>query len=158
VSFARAVAYVLQAEGGLVDNPKDPGGLTAYGISQRAYPNEDIANMTPERAAQLYSADYWDPIRGDQLPDPLGVALLDFAVNSGVPTAIRAFQRALRVTPDGIMGPATIAAALRSIPRVAITSLSAERMALLTALPTWPDFGRGWTQRVVNTAIEALLS
>src|SRR6516162_1734207 len=34
--FETAVDFVLTAEGGLIDDPSDPGGLAKFGISQRA--------------------------------------------------------------------------------------------------------------------------
>src|SRR6202012_1283339 len=110
VSFARAGANVIKTEGCNVNNPLDPGGETAFGISKRAYPNLDIKNLTQQEATEIYSRDYWDPIRGDELPDSVSFALLDFAVNSGVATSIRCLQRAVNVSVDGVLGPQTIAA------------------------------------------------
>lgn len=54
--FERALAFCLKWEGGdkITDDPRDPGGLTKFGISQRAYPNEDIRKLTRGRAAFLY--------------------------------------------------------------------------------------------------------
>jgi len=52
--FDEIIEVVLKHEGGLVDDPDDPGGLTNLGISQRAYPNEDIRGLTVERAKELY--------------------------------------------------------------------------------------------------------
>ena len=36
-AFDDALALVLKMEGGRVDNPADPGGLTAFGITQHTY-------------------------------------------------------------------------------------------------------------------------
>jgi len=153
VSFARAVAHVLAVEGGYVDNPADPGGATAYGISQRAYPNLDIRSVTPAQAAQIYNDDYWAPLEGDLLPDAVSFVLLDFAVNSGVRTAVEALQRAIGVTVDGKVGPETIAASRKP---GTVTMLSVERLLYLTKLAGWPTFGRGWAKRVIDTALEAM--
>lgn len=155
MSFARAVAYVLRAEGGYVNMPSDPGGETNFGISKRAYPDIDIKALTAQKAAQIYSDDFWEPIHGDQLPDAISFALLDFAVNSGVPAAIRSLQKVLSVNADGIMGPATVGSAIRADPRSVVERLSAERVLYLTLLPTWSTFGKGWIRRVISTAIEA---
>jgi lysozyme family protein len=46
-------------EGGYVDDPADPGGETKYGISKRSYPNEDIKNLTRDRAIAIYYRDFW---------------------------------------------------------------------------------------------------
>lgn len=156
MTFARAVTYVLDQEGGLVDNPQDPGGLTSYGISQKAYPDEDIRAMTPQRAAQIYERDYWTPLRGEQLPDPVSFALLDFAVNSGVHGAIRTLQKALEIQADGIMGPYTLGVATRTPSKVVIINLSTQRILLLAEDKNWQTFKEGWTKRVISTALEAL--
>src|SRR5215468_2796972 len=68
-SFDLAVAKTLIREGGarFTDNPDDRGGATKYGISQRAYPNEDIANLTEDQAKAIYKQDYWDRVSGDKL-------------------------------------------------------------------------------------------
>ena len=89
MSFARALAYILRpdVEGGLCDDPEDPGGLTNCGYSLRAHPEmtpAEIRALTPTTVAPLYQLDYWVPIHGDELPDALAFAVFDFAVNSGV--------------------------------------------------------------------------
>jgi lysozyme family protein len=153
MSFARAVAHVLKMEGGLVDNPSDPGGLTNFGISLRAYPHLDIRNLTQSQAAQIYHDDYYEKIHGDELPDAVSFALLDYAVNSGVGGAIRGLQRAIGAQVDGAMGAETIQ--LSKVPMSVVPALSTERILMLMKLPVWSAFGKGWTQRVVQTAIEA---
>jgi lysozyme family protein len=85
----RCIEFVLRNEGGLANNPNDPGGLTNYGIAKRSHPNVDVAQLTRSEAALIYRAEYWDPIEGDALPEPVALALLDFAVNSGVSRAVR---------------------------------------------------------------------
>ena len=106
-----AIDFVLKYEGGLVDNPSDPGGLTNFGISSRSYPSVDIRNLTREGAEEIYRRDYWDAVHGDELPGPLAVAVFDSAVNQGAGTAKRMLQISLDVDADGIIGPKTIKAA-----------------------------------------------
>lgn len=73
-----------RSDGGYTNDPRDPGGETKYGISKRAHPNEDIKNLTPERALVIYQNEYWLPIGGDNLPIPACVVAFDSAVNCGV--------------------------------------------------------------------------
>lgn len=155
-AFDRAVAIVLQHEGGYVNDPRDPGGETRYGISKRAYPGEDIAGLTIERAKEIYRRDYWNRVRGDELPEALAIALFDYAVNSGVSTAVWALQRVVGVPSDGIIGPKTLAAIRPLKASDCVVNLQAERMVFLARLPTFADFGRGWTRRVISVAVEAL--
>ena len=86
-NFTRALQFTSKWEGGYVNNPKDPGGETKYGISKRAYPKLDIKNLTRERANEIYYTDYWVPAGCDNLPVPLNLVCFDMAVNSGVPRA-----------------------------------------------------------------------
>lgn len=157
MSFDAAFEMVTDSihEGGYVNDPNDPGGETKYGISKRQYPNEDIANLTLARAKVLYRRDYWDPIKGDQLPAALAICLFDMAVNSGVAQAVRTLQRAIDVHVDGIMGPGTLGKALALPEKILVAYMQAERVLYLMSLPTFKNFGRGWTRRVISTAIEA---
>lgn len=84
MSFDSAVEFVLQREGGYVNNPKDRGGETKYGISKRSYPDLDIANLTPEQAKEIYRKDFWQAIDGDNIADPkAALVAFDAAVNHG---------------------------------------------------------------------------
>lgn len=107
--FNKAVSETIEREGGLTSDPSDSGGTTRYGISQRAYPDENILGLTVDRAKFLYKRDYWDKIMGDNLVDQ-GIAelLFDSCVNIGVKTAIILAQRVLGVDDDGIIGQKTI--------------------------------------------------
>jgi len=113
--FQEAVEVVLAHEGGLVDDPRDPGGLTHWGISKRSYPHLDIAALTREEAIDIYRRDWWDRYGYHRVKRPLiAVKLLDLAVNMGHPAAVTCLQRALRacgqahILDDGVLGPKTL--------------------------------------------------
>ena len=84
VDAQSAIGRVLGREGGFVDDPVDRGGKTKFGISQRAYPKLDIANLTEQQAAAIYKRDYWDAINADSLPEGVREMAFDAAVNQGV--------------------------------------------------------------------------
>ena len=151
-AFDRALQLVLRHEGGLVDNPKDPGGLTNFGISQRAYPKLDIRNLTAADAAEIYLRDFWEKIHGDELPKPLAVAVFDCAVNVGWPRAILMLQESLGVTVDGNIGPQTLAACAKP---EALVWFSAARVRFYVANRNYSVFGLGWIRRAISTALEA---
>lgn len=141
-------------EGGYVNDPADPGGETKYGISKRAYPDEDIANLTPERAAEIYRPDYWDAAHCNDLPWPVNLVVFDGAVNQGVFAAKRCLQLALKVTADGVVGPVTLAAAARRDPLELAIDVLSHRALRYAGTSNFDRFGRGWMVRVIRIAME----
>lgn len=137
-------------EGGYTNDPNDPGGETNWGISKRSYPNLDIKNLTREQAKTIYKTDFWDKIDAKDLPISVAFQLFDFAVNSGIETAIRYFQRALGVADDGYWGPISQGMASRTNEPDMIMRLNAERLDFMTKLKNWPNAGKGWTRRIAQ--------
>jgi len=153
MSFDRAVEMVLKHEGGYVNDSRDPGGETRYGISKRAYPDVDILRLTEDEAKAIYKRDYWDKLRTDEIPEELAICLFDAAVNMGRDKAVRLLQRACGVAQDGVMGGNTIAAANR-LPE-AVVRFSAERVIAYTGIRGFDTFGKGWLRRTIAVALEA---
>jgi lysozyme family protein len=150
VNFNDAFTRLLGTEGGYVDNPADPGGETNWGISKRSYPNVDIKALTIDAARAIYLTDFWNRIKADQLPDGVAFQLFDFAVNSGIETAVRYLQRAVGVADDGHWGPMSQAAADATSESDMIMLINAERLDFMTRLKNWPDASRGWSRRIVK--------
>lgn len=150
MTFETAINRLLGFEGGLVDNPADPGGLTQWGISQRSYPKLNIKELTREQAVALYRRDFWARIDGDTLPEGIGFQLLDFAVNSGTGTALRVLQRAAGVADDGHIGPVTLAAIKATEPHDLIMRFLAERLVFMTNCSNWSNASKGWVRRVAG--------
>lgn len=154
-SFTDAIALLLSNEGGLVDNPADPGGLTNWGISQHQYPDLDIRSLTRDQAVAIYKRDFWDKVQGDTLDPVMAFQLLDFAVNAGIGTAVRKAQQVVGVADDGNWGPVT-RAAVAAMPRtVFVAKYGAAKIRFYTKLTTFPTFGAGWMNRVA-TDLEVL--
>lgn len=147
MDFASACDRTLNSEGNYSNDPKDPGGETKYGISKRSYPQVDIKNLTLLQAKIIYKRDFWDPLHGDTLYDGVAYQLFDFAVNSGIQTAIRYFQRALDVADDGHWGPVSQKAADTTSESDQIMRVIAERQDFQTRLAGWTDYGKGWARR-----------
>lgn len=148
--FMDAMTVLLDFEGGYVNDPRDPGGETKYGISKRAYPNEDIVNLTVERACTLYKRDYWDRLKADDLPGKVRYAVFDAAVNSGVAQAVKWLQRAAGAQVDGVMGPRTLQKVAEVDPLSLAVQFLAIRLEFMTELKTFQTYGRGWTKRIVD--------
>ena len=154
MSFDRAIDIVLDLEGGYVDDPHDPGGRTKFGISQAAYPDMDIANLTREQAVTLYRQDYWNKCKCGLMPWPWSLFVFDCAVNQGVGTAIRILQRTLGLKDDGIVGPVTLDAVARASPDRALRYM-VSRLMRYQALSTWDSYAAGWTYRLFKVVKEA---
>jgi lysozyme family protein len=154
MNFDRAFEIIIGEEGGYVDDKRDPGGRTKYGISQRAYPNEDIAAITLDRAKMIYKRDYWDVVKGDQLPWHWAIAVFDCAVNQGVSVATKFLQDALGVMVDGVIGPRTIKAAQTADDRK-LARFFALRAIRYSNLSTYNTFGYGWMTRLFVVSINS---
>lgn len=150
MDFNSAFEIVIGHEGGYVNDPLDPGGETKFGISKRAYPHEDIRNMTLDRAKQIYLTDYWNRCQCEQLPDAVRLHMFDAAVNSGTVQATRWLQRAVMVPVDCVIGAKTVAACRALDPFETASKINAQRLLALTELKTWSRFGRGWVARIAR--------
>ncbi len=110
--FNLAIGKTLANEGGakFTDDPTDRGGATKYGISQRAYPDVDIRNLSEQQARDIYKRDYWDRTRADDISSQaIAENIFDTGVNMGVRTASRLAQVALSIDPaDGIIGSGSL--------------------------------------------------
>jgi ribosomal protein L30/L7E len=87
--FYDSLKFSMKWEGGYVNDPKDSGGETKWGISKLSYPDEDIPNLTPQRAAEIYYEDYWQKSGANFLSYPLCAVVFDTAILCGVGRAIR---------------------------------------------------------------------
>jgi len=89
------------------------------------------------------------------VPDAIKFDLFDMAVNSGVGTAIKTLQRTVGVDDDGNLGPVTLQAVV-SMPALRfVARFNGARLQFMSALPTWPSFGRGWANRIAKNLLEA---
>lgn len=149
--WGSAFDLLMLNEGGYVNDPNDSGGQTKYGISKKAYPDLDIKNLTIAQAMEIYRKDYWDRCKCDYIPDALSVAVFDFAVNSGVKTAIKKLQIALGVKADGIIGNQTLGACNRLPVKKVLDDYMDLRLDYLMSLPKWKYYGNGWEDRVERT-------
>ena len=155
-NFEKSLAELLKHEGGFVNHPSDPGGATNHGVTQdvwedwidRAVSEENMKALTPAKVAPLYKELYWDRIKGDKLPSGVDYVVFDAAVNSGVSRAAKWLQTTVGAPADGAIGEQTLKLVLLTNPQMLIDKYSANRLAFLQRLETWPTFGKGWERRV----------
>ena len=156
-NFRSSLTQVLKYEGGYSNHPRDPGGATMKGVTQRVYDAwrrkhslapRSVRYLEQNELEAIYKHDYWDKVHGDDLPSGVDLAVFDLAVNSGVSRAAKMLQACAGVAQDGIIGPATLAA-VRHNPKCHI-ALCDRRLAFLQRLGTWSTFGKGWGARVAD--------
>ena len=153
--FEHAVAKTLAHEGGakFTDDPADRGGATKFGISQRAYPEIDIRNLTEAQAREIYKRDYWDRIRGDDIESQaMAESIFDSAVNMGVRTSSRMAQIAASIRPaDGIIGSNTIRQLNDTDEALFLAMFTISKIARYAAIcnrnPSQRRFLLGWVNR-----------
>lgn len=155
-NFDFCLSHVLSSEGGYVNNPKDPGGMTNLGCTKATWEEyvghpvseKDMRNLTPADVSPLYKRKYWDKVSGDLLPTGLDYAVFDAAINSGPGRAAKWLQEVLGVKADGSIGPATLKAVEAYNLQQLIAQYNNKRLEFLESLPTFATFGRGWSSRV----------
>lgn len=173
--FIRAINFTMdpRVEGVLSMDPEDDGNWTSgkkgegdlrgskYGISAASYPTIDIASLTLEQAKTIYERDFWQKIRGDDLPPRLSLAVFDFAVNSGPVAAAKCLQYALDFKGDAIdgqIGPATLGAIRGREPDDVLVDFCAARMLRMAQgdPQKFKHNGRGWFRRVVRSVLASV--
>lgn len=155
-NFNLAVNLILDHEGGYSLDRFDPGGETNYGISKRAYPNENIRELTKERAKTIYKLDYWDKIRGDELPFPVAVVAFDIAVNMGVSVAVKMLQGSVDERQDGIIGDKTMRGVQCHSNALIVEKMTTARILRYASLSTFQHYKSGWVRRSVETLVFSL--
>lgn len=154
MTFDDIFERVIGHEGGYVNNPKDPGGETNWGITKTTalaagYTGEMRA-LTRDRAKEIYRVAFWQRISGDQFPPAVAFQLFDACVNHGIGNGVRMLQRAAGVADDGKIGPVSLAAIKAKTVTDMLVLFNAERLAFYTKLSTFDTFGRGWVNRVAG--------
>jgi len=163
-NFHKAFNLVLKEEGGFVNNPKDPGGMTNLGVTKKSWEEwigrsateQEIRDLVPAQVLPFYQEKYWNVCRCDKLQSGLDHLIFDIAVNSGTGRAAKFLQSAVGVDADGAIGPRTLASVKDFEPAALINKISDLREAFYRSLPTFPTFGRGWLARCEHVRSEAL--
>ena len=154
-NFDEIIEQVLEHEGGYVNDPKDLGGETKYGIPKRFYAELNIKELTIEKAKQIYKQDYWDKNKVESLPQNLWHIYFDMCVNMGKRTAVKVLQRAAvnkgrDIEVDGGLGPMTIGA-LKGVELDRVRAFRVKYYVdLITARPEQEKFYLGWFRRATE--------
>jgi lysozyme family protein len=163
-NWDKSCEMVLKHEGGFTNDQRDPGnrlpdgrkGSTMLGCTQanwEAYINrkvtqDDMKRLTKDDVKPLYKKNYWDAVKGDELPNGVDYAAFDFAINAGPSAARKMIQRALGVTADGVFGPKTMAAIQSADAKDLMKKFSNEKIVFYKNLSNFKVYGNGWLKRV----------
>lgn len=163
-NFEECMARLLHHEGGYVDHPDDPGGETNLGVTRAVYEqyagrqvmDGEMEGLTHDDVYPIYKENYWDRVRGDDLPSGVDWAVFDWGVNSGTSRAAKALQRIIGVEQDGGIGPMTLQAVASIEPVDIVDQMHYMREEFYRSLSTFDTFGRGWLRRNDETKEQAL--
>lgn len=156
-SYDDAFDALMDREGEYSNNPADPGGETMWGITARVASANGYSGsmrMMPRVTAKAIAKKaYWDPARCDEMPPSIAFQVFDTVYNGG--PAIKWLQMSCGADPDGVIGPATLAAAKVADPAKVALCFNAYRLMYLVGLKTFPTFGRGWANRIAANLLKA---
>ena len=163
-NFDEALKAILHHEGGFVNHPKDPGGMTNLGVTKRVWEEwvghevdeKAMRALTPETVGPMYKTKYWDKIKGDDLPTGVDYAVFDAAINSGPGRAAKWLQSVVGAVPDGAIGAGTLGKVAAMDAEDIVEKYQETRLAFMQSLPTWDTFGKGWGRRVTEVKDAAL--
>lgn len=169
---AKTLAFILEDEGAEFNvSGSEPGGASKYGVSVVALSDwnkkhgkppatiADVGNMTQDLAGQIYTDDFLDAIRFDDLPAGIGYRLADASISLGVTGACLILQMSLQMYPcTGIMDEATLAAVKKADPKIVIAALDAAWLAWKHGMSPdgWVKYNHGWINRVIRVRDRAL--
>jgi lysozyme family protein len=163
-NFRDCLELVLKHEGGFVNHPKDPGGMTNLGVTKRVWEEwvghevdeKAMRALTPALVAPMYEMKYWRTSYCEKLPRGLDLLVFSMAVNAGSGRSVKLLQDAIGVVADGIIGPRTMARINEANVETLIDSFSEARRQFYRGLKTFPVFGKGWLSRTDSERLEAL--
>ena len=164
MNFDKCMSMLLAHEGGYVNHPSDPGGMTNLGVTKRTYDEyhgtdideEGMRQLTKADVIPIYRRNYWDRCRCQDLPSGVDWVVFDLAVNSGTGRAAKLLQRAVETTEDGSIGPLTLMKVKQHESENIINRIAMYREQFYRTLSTFDTFGRGWLRRNDETRKQAI--
>jgi len=163
-NWDKSFSELIKSEGGFVNNPKDPGGATNWGVTKAVWEAwvkhpvtvDDMKKLTQEEVKPLYYEKYLKPVKGDELPIGVDFLVFSFGVNAGVGRAVKTLQTSLGTVADGAIGQNTMKKIQEADSKTLIENFSNAKISFYKSLSTFPTFGKGWLNRVEREKQEAL--
>ena len=163
--FPRAFDLLKVHEGGFSDHPRDPGGATMKGVTQRTYdayrfrqkqPPRHVRKITNAEVERIYHTQYWHAVHADDLPPGVAYCVFDAAVNSGPGRAVRWLQTVIGAQVDGIVGNETVSQTRDVPPDELIHRYCDKRLSFMKSLRHWSTFKNGWSRRVHEVRAQSI--
>lgn len=165
-NWDKSFDMVIAHEGGFTNDQRDSGnhlpdgrqGCTMWGCTQanwEAYvgkkvTQDDMRALKKEDVKPLYKRDYWDAVKGDELPSGVDYAAFDFAINAGAKRSRVMLQRALGVADDGVIGAKTMEAIKAADGEQLLEKFSEAKTNFYKSLSNFNVYGAGWLRRVAD--------
>lgn len=161
---SKLIPFILQWEGGFVNDPDDLGGATNKGITigafteykkrkgQKAPTVDDLKNISDSEWHNIFKSLYWDRWKADEIKNQsVANILVDWVWASGS-HGIKRPQRLLGVKADGIVGKQTIAA-LNAMDAATLFKMIKDDRAkfvdeICKARPKNEKYRKGWMNRI----------
>lgn len=161
---SKLIPFILQWEGGFVNDPNDLGGATNKGITigtfaeykkrkgQKAPTVTDLKNISDAEWYNVFKSLYWDRWKADEIKNQsVANILVDWVWASGS-HGIKRPQRLLGVKADGIVGKQTIAAVNAMDAATLFKMIKDDRAKFIDeickARPKNEKYRKGWMNRI----------
>jgi lysozyme family protein len=143
----------------------DRGGMTYAGIARKRWPDwpgwpmlDDGDDPPADMVRDFYQQTFWHPIKAHAITSQaIAQTLFDFAVNAGQRTAIILAQTVAGTTPDGQIGPKTLAAINAADEALFVARFALAKIARYAAIVTkdrsQAKFLLGWCNRTLREAM-----
>lgn len=161
---SKLVPFILQWEGGFVNDPDDLGGATNKGITIGTFTEyrrrkglkaptvNDLKNISCAEWHDVFKSLYWDRWKADEIKNQsVANILVDWVWASGS-HGIKRPQRLLGVKADGIVGKRTIAAVNAMDAATLFKMVKDDRAKFIDeicrARPKNEKYRNGWMNRI----------
>lgn len=165
--YEKLVPFVLQHEGGVVDDPDDAGGFTNKGVTLATFRSifgsdktkNDLVHITDEEWGYIFKKYYWDKLKADYI-DSQSVAniMVDWGYNAGVGTVAKKVQNIIGTKADGVIGQKSIALINGKNPKDLFEQIKNARILFYQKLaenkPSNKKFLKGWLNRTNSFKFE----
>jgi len=153
--FEKCLTNVLKHEGGFVNHPADPGGMTNLGVTKKVYEEwvgyevdkQDMMKLQKTDVSPIYKKNYWDRVKCDDLPIGVNYVIFDMSVNHGTGRASKFLQKVVGAEVDGAIGSKTLSKVEKMNNMDIIEALCLEREDFYRNLNHFDTFGNGWLNR-----------